>query len=66
MKTEEAIGWALRVGGPLPYIGYTFSTNKDDIEKQVVTKYHKPMKVAIVPLREWRRLKKLDAKKKRS
>ena len=66
MKTEEAVGWALRVGGPLPYIGYSFSTNKEEIEKLVVTKNHRPMKVAIIPLREWHRLKKLDAKKKRS
>ena len=64
MKIEEAVGWALRVGGPLPYIGYTFSTNKEEIEKLIVTKYHHPIKVAVVSLREWRRLKKLDTKKK--
>lgn len=60
MKTEEAKGWGLRVGGPLPYLGYYFSVRKEDIEKEMDQPYHKAVKVVIIPLSEWLRLKKLD------
>ena len=61
MKTEEAIGWGLRIGGSLPYLGYYFSTIKSDIEKQMNEPYHKAVRVVMIPLAEWKRLKKLDS-----
>ena len=30
--TEYAVGWGLRVGGPLPYLGWEFHRSKEDVE----------------------------------
>ena len=60
MKTEVAYGWGLRVGGGDPYLGYHFSIDKKSIESIMTESYHRAVKVAIVPLSEWKRLKKLD------
>lgn len=60
-KTEEAIGWGVRVGGgPLPYLAYFFSTKKEEANAECTEHYHRPVRVAIVPLAEYRRLKKLE------
>ncbi len=59
MKTEEAKGWGLRVGGSLPYLGYYFSRKKSDIEAQVTEPYHRVVEVVLVTKREWLRMRKL-------
>jgi len=60
--TEEAHGFALRVGGCRPYLATLFSAYRNEIEDAVREEYHRPMEAVIVPLREWRRLKRLDRK----
>lgn len=57
MKIELALGWGLRVGGPRPYIGYHFARYSTGIP--VAEKYHRAVRVAIVPLRELRRLQRI-------
>lgn len=62
-KTAEARGWGLRVGGgPCPYLWYKFSRVKADILSECTAPYHRPMEVVMIPLREWRRLKRMDRK----
>lgn len=59
--TEAAIGWGLRVGGPLPYIAYEFHQKKDGVE--LTEPYHRAVRVAIVPVVAARKaglLRKLD------
>jgi hypothetical protein len=56
---EPAIGWALRVGGSKsqPYIWPgKFSTTKEGIEQECYLSYHRPIKVAMIPLAEYRKL----------
>lgn len=60
MRTSEAVGWGVRVDGPEPYLAYEFYTNKFDAEESCDKSYHRPVRVAIIPLREFRRLRKLD------
>ena len=59
MKTEEAKCWGLRVGGSKPYLGYVVAMEKEGIE--LSEPYHKAVKVVIIPIAEWRRLKKPDS-----
>ena len=59
-KTSEARGWGLRVGGPCPYIWFKFSRTKMEIIQECTAHYHRPMEVVMVPLREWKRLKRVD------
>lgn len=59
MKTEEVKGWGLRVGGIRPYLAHNiFTSNKYEVERQCTANYHRPMKCVLVPLREWKSLKK--------
>ena len=61
MKTEIVRGWALRVGGPLPYLwGHAISYKKTDITPYVAEPFHRIVKVVMMPLAEYRRLKRLD------
>lgn len=61
MKTEKAIGWGLRVGGPAPYLAWTFQRLECDV---VCTEpYHRRMKCVLIPLREWKRLKRMDVRR---
>jgi hypothetical protein len=62
MPTEPAEGWGLKVDGPRPYMACEFSSSELEIVKVVSQTYHKPIKVVIIPLREWQRLKRLEAK----
>lgn len=67
-KTEVARGWGLRVndrhpGGPSPYIAYVFSFNKDEMEKELADlECEHLVRVVLVPLAEYRRLKRLEKK----
>ena len=45
---EPAIGWGLRVGGPLPYLAYEFHQTKNSVE--LTEPYHRAVRVALVPL----------------
>ncbi len=47
-QTEPAVGWGLRVDGHRPYIAYVFFSAKDGIHP--TESYHRPVRVAIVPL----------------
>lgn len=59
MKTEEAYGWALRVGGPRPYLSWNeFHANKKEVKCS--EKYHKPMRAVLMTLREFKRLKRIE------
>jgi len=61
MKTEEAKGWGIRVGGPRPYLAYhVFHSTKEQVQSRCTEDYHKPVKVVLVPLSEWRRLKRIE------
>ena len=57
-KIEEAKGWGIRVGGPSPYLAYEFHFRKEDVLAALTEPYHRPVKVVMLPLAEWRRLKK--------
>ena len=59
-KTQESRGWGLRVGGSNPYLGYHFSIQKKDIQIKIKESYHRAVRVVILPLGEWKRLKKKD------
>lgn len=60
-KTEEARGWGVRVGGPLPYLsGHVFERDREDAEMACTEPYHRPMRVVLLPLREYCRLKRLE------
>lgn len=58
VKVEPAEGWGLRVGGCKPYIGYHFSLNKEEIEKECTVSYRRPIRVVIVGLKEFEALLK--------
>jgi hypothetical protein len=59
-KTEEAIGWAVRVAGPLPYLSYYgFGYYRQWAQRECTETYHRPMRAVLLPLREYRRLKRL-------
>lgn len=58
MKTEEAKGWGMRVGGPRPYLAYVFDKEQSEIQKVCVASYHRPVKVVMIPLKEYRELKR--------
>ena len=47
-QTEYAVGWGLRVGGPLPYLAYEFHLKKETVE--LTESYHRAVRVAIVTL----------------
>jgi hypothetical protein len=56
MKTENAIGWGRRVGGSCPYLAYEFSRTKAEVE--ITQPYHRAVRVILLPLSEYRRLKR--------
>lgn len=58
MKTEVAFGWGVRVGGSLPYLAYMFYPTKEGAEQYCVESYQRPVKVAIVPLGDYKKLLK--------
>ncbi len=67
MKTKPAICWGVRVGGPNPYIGvgatgYTKVglTGKVPYLTMARRRNLRAVRVAIIPLAEYRRLVKLD------
>jgi hypothetical protein len=62
-KTQVARGWGLRVGGPLPYLALEFSLDKERMEEEVTEAYHRPVRVILVPLAEYRRLKRIEKTK---
>ncbi len=55
-KTEPAICWGLRVGGNRPYLSYNVAVHRTGIEALRCKSYHRAVRVAIVPLAEYRRL----------
>lgn len=56
MKTEEARGWGIRVGGPWPYLMWELQPTKAQIMPLLSQTYQRPMECVLIPLREWRRL----------
>jgi hypothetical protein len=58
MKTEIARGWGLRVDGTVPYLAYRMGMRKHDIE--CTQTYHRPVRVVLLPLAEYRRLKRIE------
>ncbi|MFA5430656.1 MAG: hypothetical protein WC329_05820 [Candidatus Omnitrophota bacterium] len=61
MKTEIARGWGLRIGGepfPRPYLAKTMAVEKDHI--QCYTLWERPVRVVLLPLAEYRRLKRIE------
>ncbi len=59
MKTEHTQGWGLRVGGPRPYLAWgVFSAGVEPAERARQEKYHKPVRVVMLTLHEYRQLKK--------
>ena len=64
MKTEVFRGWGLKVGGHRPYLGCALAWSRDKIP--FTEPYHHPVKVVVVPLAEWQRLKRLDKAVKNS
>ena len=58
--TEEAHGWGLLVGGPHPYLASYFKAYKAGIE--ITESYHRAVRVVLIPLAEWTRLKELEGK----
>lgn len=61
MKTKPAIGWGMRIDGPRPYLDFQFSWEKKHIKADYTC--HRPVRVALVPLAEWKRLKRLENEK---
>ena len=59
-KTEEARGWGLRIGGPRPYLAWRLTDNKADIKEVCNESFHRPVRVVLLPLAEYRRLKRLE------
>ena len=57
-KAEEVHGWGLQIGGPHPYLACYFKAYKEGIE--TTESYHRAVKVVLIPLAEWKRLKRLD------
>ena len=57
-RVEEAHGWGLRISGPNPYLAYYFKAYKESIE--ITEPYYRAVKVVLISLAEWQRLKKLD------
>jgi hypothetical protein len=60
-KTEEARGWAVRIGGRRPYLAYEFSWYKPRIEALCCQTFQRPVRAVLLPLAEYRRLKRLVA-----
>ena len=60
MKTEVAIGWGARTGSPVPYISHVYSARKDNIVRWCHNTSQRPVKVVLVPLAEYRRLKRIE------
>lgn len=58
MKTEICRGWGLRVGGELPYLSKQIHWNRGDVE--CTETYHRPVRVVLISLAEYRKLKKLE------
>ena len=56
MKTAILSGWGIRVDGPKPYLAWEFERTKNSIECQWNKRYHRPVKVVLVPLGEWTKL----------
>lgn len=48
--TEPAVGWGLRVGGPLPYIGYCFWNSGHRAKDECSGEGQRAVRVAMVPL----------------
>lgn len=59
-KAEEARGWGFRVGGPLPYLSWFISRDRDSAEEECTEPYHSPIRVVLITEREYNRLKRLD------
>ena len=53
----EKKGWGVKAGGTNPYLRGLFSYTKEGIEEDYID--GKAIRVVIVPLNEWRRLKKM-------
>ena len=60
MKTAPAFGWGIRVNGPSPYLGYEFHYHKEDAETACTERYHKAIRIVMLPENEYHRLRKLD------
>lgn len=58
MKPKAEHGWGVRVNGPRPYLAQFFSYYRAVANKECTEKYHRPVKVVLLPLAEYRRLKR--------
>ena len=63
--TEEARCWAMRVGGSRPYLSYWSASSKAEIEKRISEPYQRPVRAVLVPLAEYRRLKRIERQNSR-
>lgn len=60
MKTEIITGWGLRVGWRRPYLARGLWFFKEQVK--CTKPYHKAIRVAVVPLQEYKRLLRLEKK----
>ena len=61
-RTKEVYGWGLRISRPEPHLAYDFSFYKELIENKCPGRLYRPVKVVLLPLAEFRRLKRLANK----
>lgn len=62
MKTEVALIWGLRVGGKRPYIGHHVHSVRGGMTTHCTERYHRPVRVAVLPIAEYRRLLRIEKK----
>ena len=61
MKTKESKGWGIRVGGPRPYLAGVFHWTKAETVKGWEENCFRPVRVVLLPLADYRRLKRMDS-----
>lgn len=60
MKTEPALIWGMRVDGERPYIAHVVHTCRGGVEPHCTQRYHRPVRVAVLPVAEYKRLLRIE------
>jgi hypothetical protein len=66
-KTQVARGWGLQTHGPEGRLTFCFFSSRREVEENWIPRlrrYSHPVRVVLVPLAEYRRLKRIEKKVK--